>query len=372
MKEHTLCERCEESASKSSRTARGLPPRGVFRTIMASDFPPPTCVAPSKEMARRDMGTRIDASEYMDSSDVLDAKVSRLAAMIQSSTACCAYTGAGLSTSAGIGDYASKAKKSAALAWDPHTGGGPHMEHLKEAKPTAGHRVLAGLERAGLLHQWVNQNHDGLDMKATFPLAKLNQIHGSWFDARNPVVAMDGAMRDDLDERLDEWAEKADLVLALGTTLSGLRADMLAERVAARARGVVDLHRARVTGAAADGGGSSDGGYMGGLVIVALTKTPLDDAASLRIYGRLDEVLGRLAARLRLPLPTDAEVAKASKRSALWHEYALWYRDVHDKHDDADGGKGGGRRRESEYEIMRRAQPSNPSLAGLRRKVRAK
>ena len=162
----------------------------------------------------------------------------------------------------------------------------------------------------------MNQNHDGLDMKATFPLAKLNQIHGSWFDARNPVVAMDGAMRDDLDERLDEWAEKADLVLALGTTLSGLRADMLAERVAARARGVVDLHRARVTGAAADGGGSSDGGYMGGLVIVALTKTPLDDAASLRIYGRLDEVLGRLAARLRLPLPTDAEVAKASKRSA--------------------------------------------------------
>ena len=138
-------ERCEESASKSSRTARGLPPRGVFRTIMASDFPP-TCVAPSKEMARRDTGTRIDASEYMDSSDVLDAKVSRLAAMIQSSTLSggCAYTGAGLSTSAGIGDYASKAKKSAALAWDPHTGGGPHKEHLKEAKPTAAIVSLQG------------------------------------------------------------------------------------------------------------------------------------------------------------------------------------------------------------------------------------
>ena len=84
---------------------------------------------------------------------------------------------------------------------------------------------------------------------------------------------------------------------------------------------------------------------------------------------------------LRLPLPTDAEVAKASKRSALWHEYALWYRDVHDKmleddrHAGGDANKGKaikGRRRESEYEIMRRAQPSNPSLAGLRRRVRAK
>ena len=353
----------------------------------SSDFPPPTCVAPSKEMARGDMGTCIDASEYMDSDRTLDAKVERLAAMIRSSTACCAYTGAGLSTSAGIGDYASKAKNSAAHAWDPHSGGGPHMEHLKEARPTAGHRVLAGLERAGLLHQWVNQNHDGLDMKATFPLAKLNQIHGSWFDARNPVVAMDGAMRDDLDARLDEWAEKADLVLALGTTLSGLRADMLAERVAARA---AEARRTQATGGDGDDhhrgdeqcdtSGGAGGGLVGGLVIVALTKTPLDDAASLRIYARLDDVLGRLAARLRLPLPTDAEVAKASKRSTLWHEYALWYRDVHDKmlerddrHAGGDANKGKaikGRRRESEYETMRRAQPSNPSLAGLRRKPR--
>ena len=32
---------------------------------------------------------------------------------------------------------------------------------------------------------------DGLALKACFPLAKLNEIHGSWFDHRNPVVTME-------------------------------------------------------------------------------------------------------------------------------------------------------------------------------------
>lgn len=149
----------------------------------------------------------------------------------------------------------------------------------------------------------------------------------SWFDGRNPVVAMDGSMRADLIARLEEWISTADLVLALGSTLSGLYADCLAEQHG-----------------------------TGHLVIISLSKTPLDERAALRIYAKLDDALGRLASALRLPMPTDAEVAKASKRSAIWHEYAVWYRDVYDKQ----------HRRESEYEIMHRAQPSNPALDELK------
>lgn len=293
-------------------------------------FPEPECIAECKQLARADMGTSIDASEYHDSEAILDAKITLLAQMIQQSTACCVYTGAGLSTSAGIGDYASKANGSAAIRWDPKADDGPHMEWLKEMKPTHGHRVLAGLERAGHLKQWINQNHDGLAMKATFPLAKLNEIHGSWFDARNPVVAMDGSMRKDLTCRLEEWSESADLVIAMGTSLSGLYADCVATRASERA---------------------AEGCNGLGLVIISLTKTPLDTDASLRVYATLDDALQRLAVKLRLStaLPTDAEVDKSSKRSALWRAYALWYRDVHDpKH-----------KRESPAQIMRRAQPSN-------------
>ena len=304
----------------------------------SSSFPEPDLIAACTTLARADMGTQIDASEFRDKDDVLDAKIAVLAQMVQASAACCAYTGAGLSTAAGIGDYASKAKGSAAVRWDPKADDGPHMEWLKELKPTHGHRVLAGLERAGYLKQWINQNHDGLDMKATFPLDKLNQIHGSWFDARNPVVAMDGSMRKDLTRRLEEQSESADLVLALGTSLSGLHADCVATGAAARA--------------------ASSGNGLG-LVIISLTKTPLDGDASLRIYATLDDALQRLAEKLRLPsamLPTDAEVDKASKRSALWRAYATWYRDVYDaKH-----------KRETPAKVARRAQPSNAAVAPRR------
>ena len=31
------------------------------------------------------------------------------------------------------------------------------------------HRVLAALQKAGLLHGWIQQNHDGLPQKAGFP-----------------------------------------------------------------------------------------------------------------------------------------------------------------------------------------------------------
>ena len=78
-----------------------------------------------------------------------------LAAMLRDSTATCVYTGAGLSTATGIGDYASKAKGSAA----PHMRGKGHGNRL-QIMPTYGHHVLAALEQKGLLHHWLQQNHD--------------------------------------------------------------------------------------------------------------------------------------------------------------------------------------------------------------------
>jgi NAD-dependent SIR2 family protein deacetylase len=191
--------------------------------------------------------------------------------------------------------------------------------------------VLTGLERAGHLKQLINQNHDGLSLKAGFDLRKLNEIHGSWFDQRNPVVTMDGSMREDLIDRLEDWTERADCVLSLGTSLSGLYADM-------------------VCSAAAERASASRSGL--GLVIVSLTKTPLDDQATLRIFAPIDDVLQRLAGQLQLNpghLPTDAEVKAASKRSQLFRTYAMWYRDVL----DCDKRY----RRESKRQIRRRAQP---------------
>merc|ERR1712224_122612 len=114
---------------------------------------------------------------------------------------------------------------------------------------------------------------------------KLNEIHGAWGDDYNPVVLMDGTIRDDLDSWLDEWTEKADLVLALGTSLCGMSADRVAERCA-----------------------SHPGKH---LVIVNLQPTPMDATSSVRVWGLLDDFFAALVKELKVtPSVLNAAAAK--------------------------------------------------------------
>merc|ERR1719440_857671 len=68
---------------------------------------PPRCTFASEHAARPGYDT-LDASEYLDEPDVLSAKVTHLARLFTSAQCPVVYAGAGLSTSAGIGDYASR------------------------------------------------------------------------------------------------------------------------------------------------------------------------------------------------------------------------------------------------------------------------
>ena len=219
----------------------------------------------------------VKSSEYADSHEVLKEKAALLASLLRSARCCVAYTGAGLSTSAGIDDYATR--DAATLAARPAV-------HPYDAQPSPAHFVLARLGRAGLLAGgWVQQNHDGLPQKAGYPQAAINEIHGSWFDPSNPVVPMAGELRRDLFEALLERCGDgsaggaADLVLVLGTSLAGMNADRIVESVARRA---------------------ASGGALGA-VIVGLQATPLDADAQLRVFARTDDFMALLAAALALP-----------------------------------------------------------------------
>jgi len=252
-----------------------------------ADWSIPKPVAKSSAEARPGYQA-YDATEYVDHPHVLTAKVKLLAQMWQrSGRDTVIYTGAGLSTASGIGDYASKAANSIA----PHkkqTGTGSRLE----LKPTLAHHALATMEDHGLIGNWVQQNHDRLAQKAGFPQAKLNEIHGAWGDSKNQVKMMDDTLRRDLLQWLAQWAGQAKMCVALGTSLCGMNADQVPDAVAERF---------------AHSSGE-------GLVIIGLQRTVYDETASLRIWGLCDDVMKQLTRELGFKVPCP----KVAKRGEAW------------------------------------------------------
>ena len=115
-------------------------------------------------------------------------KIDLLADIIKKSSNLVVYTGAGISRASGIGDYATKAKNSVSQQEN-------HSLNRLNAVPSDAHYILTEMEKKGYLKHWLQQNHDGLAQKSGYPMAKLNEIHGSWFDKKNPVVLMDDKLK---------------------------------------------------------------------------------------------------------------------------------------------------------------------------------
>lgn len=252
-----------------------------------ADWPAPQVVAHSNEAARPGYETG-DASEYLDSPEVLRAKAKLLAQMWRrSGRDTCIYTGAGLSTASGIGDYASKASNSVA----PHKKSASVGSRL-DLQPTLAHHALAAIEEKGLIGNWVQQNHDRLAQKAGFPQAKLNEIHGAWGDMKNQVLMMDDNLRSDMLAWLHAWAARANMCIALGTSLCGMNADQVPRAVSERFA-------------------QSQGE---GLVVVGLQKTVYDDMTSLRVWGLCDDFMKLVAKELECKSPNP----KAAQRGAEW------------------------------------------------------
>jgi hypothetical protein len=253
----------------------------------------------------------VAAHEYEDDDETMDKKVTFLASLMQRSRRTVVYTGAGISTGSGIADYATRSSDAVGSSSSSSSELLPVSPVL--AQPTSSHRLLVAMYRSSLVHEWIQQNHDGLAHKAGMPAQAVNEIHGSLYDPSNPVVSMSGALRQDLFQRLlrAEGAvvsgpEAADLVLALGSSLSGMNSDRVVVGCEARAR---------------------NGGALGSCIIT-LQRTQLDGSGcGLRIFGRLDHVLGKLASKLglhaaqqealpislasSLALPTSPEAAAA-------------------------------------------------------------
>jgi NAD-dependent deacetylase len=203
----------------------------------------------------------------MDHSVPMDELQQALLVLMQRASRILVFTGAGVSTGSGIPDfrgpdgvwkrrrpvYYNEFMSSEAARiehWDFKLEGWPAF---KAAEPNPAHRAIARLEQAGLLEMVVTQNIDGLHSKAGTSPARLVELHGTnlrvecqtcgelsspdaSFEAfrrtRKPPTCHCGGLlkpatisfgqnlKEREIERACQAAESADLVLALGSTLS--------------------------------------------------------------------------------------------------------------------------------------------------------
>lgn len=134
------------------------------------------------DVERRALMEADDTAEYFDADAEVAAaamKVAELMRMHQGHV--CIYTGAGISTSAGIGDYRGKTGKwtteatGAAGAADEDDG-----VPYEELRPTYTHEALTKLVDLGLVQHIITQNCDGLDrLSGTKAPQHLSELHGN-------------------------------------------------------------------------------------------------------------------------------------------------------------------------------------------------
>ena len=251
----------------------GFSSNNIHGVLSKKEWNPPIIKSVCNEEARPGYRT-MKAHEYQDEKYVLKDKVKILAELIKCSNYPIVYTGAGISTSSGISDYATKAKKSLINKNINKNSG-------FDAEPSVSHHVLTQLHKKGHLSHWIQQNHDGLPQKAGFPQENLNEIHGSWYDPSNPVVPMNGSLRSDLHNWLLYWEQKTDLSIAIGTSLCGMNSDKVVTTPSKKFN-------------------SSGIGF--GSVIIGLQQTQYDNICSLKIYGLIDEVMQLLAIEMNLDI----------------------------------------------------------------------
>ena len=146
-------------------------------------------------------------AEFHDSFSQVQREAARIATLIRKAKYCTAFTGAGISTSAGIGDYRGKAGKwtemdreaATALVTDdlkdsnkpglqnptksdtPEVKGNNDEVPYEQLRPTYTHEALAKLHEMGFLKHVISQNGDGLHELSGIPPEHLSELHGNVF-----------------------------------------------------------------------------------------------------------------------------------------------------------------------------------------------
>jgi len=250
--------------------------------------------------------------EHKDTEDVVESKAAEVAQWIKQAKHFIIFTGAGISTSAGIPDF-----RGPEGVWTLRAQGkartSPSTSSIK-AIPTPSHMSIVSLFQSGYLKFLISQNTDGLHRKSGVNPNLLAELHGNSniekcdkcgkqylrdYRVRNANKVSDhltgrkcskpkcgGNLHDsiinfgenlptrDLDLGFSN-AEKADLCLVLGSSLTVTPAADMPKLVGKKAK----------------------------LVIVNLQKTPLDKYAKHKVHTTADDFMRLVMRNLELEIP---------------------------------------------------------------------
>mmetsp|Transcript_21092 Transcript_21092/g.34014 ORF Transcript_21092/g.34014 Transcript_21092/m.34014 type:complete len:323 (+) Transcript_21092:88-1056(+) len=279
----------------------------------------------------------VGMTEYIETEDATAEKIKELATLIRESKYTVIYTGAGISTSAGIPDF-----RGPNGVWTCEKRGIKHPEGKawEDTKPTLTHLAINLLHEKGFVKALISQNVDGLHLRSGFPRDCLSELHGNIFMEKcercfaeylrsSPIksvglkltgrrcskmritrgreVGCRGRLRDttlDWEDMLPEpdfsranyHSEKSMLSITLGTSLQIKPACEMPTY------------------------GRRKNNKNAKLVVVNLQKTPYDSEACLVIHARVDNVMKGLLGELGMKVdPSDPlpPLEKQEKRETL-------------------------------------------------------
>merc|ERR1712137_154288 len=263
--------------------------------------------------------------EILERAREVSRKSKKLAKWISQSKHLIVFTGAGISTSAGIPDF-----RGPQGVWTLEEKGqvkdgkvinkGKPSVRFQDALPTITHMALVALEKNSLLKCIVSQNVDGLHMFSGIPREKLAELHGNIFMIccekcgkelllEAPVRSVGfkqlavkcehckSVMRDctlDWNDKLPdddlalakEHLKKADLCICLGSSLQVTPAANLPLKALKKY--------------------SKDG--PGKLVIINLQRTPRDDFATMVIRYYVDDIFTSVMEHLNISIPEPQKI----------------------------------------------------------------
>jgi NAD-dependent SIR2 family protein deacetylase len=274
-------------------------------------------------MANTALKTEDEKKEYFDAPEELEEKVNQLAEWILESEHFIAFTGAGISTSAGIADYRSgynTVLPTGPGCWEKKAQGKASNKpkirtEMIKAIPTPTHMALVKLMEQNHLKYLISQNIDGLHRRSGIPPEKLAEVHGNTNlekclkckkeymrdfrvrTAKNVHSHETGRLCEDerckgklIDSIINFGENLENRILDNGFANSAISDLCLAMGSSLTVTPAADMPLAT--------------SKTGKLVIVNLQKTPLDSRAAIKINAMCDTVIQMLMAKLGLEIPS--------------------------------------------------------------------